>query len=168
MVERPAYPASRPDLLSRRLRWLISIPMENWISSLPIRAARPSAYSLEMEQEALVRHRLSPSRLPLGLLAVTDFNLDGKLDVAVAHNSLSTVSVLLGNGSGGFGVSSLTSAAGTNLVAVGDVNGDGKPDLVTGSSTTNNVSVQIGTGSGTFGTATGFSVGGPQSALAVE
>ena len=71
----------------------------------------------------------------LGSLVAADFNSDGKLDVAVVGDYVSSggVTILLGNGDGTF------TAAGPNLdpsgnfalIATGDFNGDGIPVLVT-------------------------------------
>jgi hypothetical protein len=79
------------------------------------------------------------------VLAVSDFNLDGKPDIAILN------SVLLGNGDGTF-QPAITHDTGTggddSAVAVGDFNGDGKPDFaVVGR---DNVTVFLGKGDGTF------------------
>ena len=92
----------------------------------------------------------------LGTLIASDFNGDGKLDLAVVGDYVSSggVTILLGNGDGTF------TAAGPNLdpsadfgqIATGDFNGDGIPDLVVtsyfefGSSPT----IFLGKGDGTF------------------
>jgi hypothetical protein len=97
-------------------------------------------------------------------VAVGDFNRDGNLDLAIANSGpiLSccggTVTVLLGNGSGGFSLapgSPLVVGSVPVFVAVGDFNGDGKPDLavVNGS-----VTVLLGDGSGGFSAAPGSPV----------
>ncbi len=58
-------------------------------------------------------------------------NGDGRPDLAVANGGSNTVSVLLGNGAGGFGAKTdFVTGAGPVSVAIGDVNGDGRPDLV--------------------------------------
>ncbi|MBK7704479.1 MAG: VCBS repeat-containing protein [Acidobacteria bacterium] len=83
-----------------------------------------------------------------------DFNNDGKKDLAVANFGgffAGTVSVLLGNGNGGF-------AAGTNIrtrsqpsaIAVGRINSDSNDDLVVTNFGANSFSVFVGTGLGTF------------------
>jgi uncharacterized repeat protein (TIGR01451 family) len=73
----------------------------------------------------------SPSIYPyiLDSLAVADFNLDGKPDLAINYFGQTQATVLLGNGNGTF-QPSVISYPGT-IAGVGDVNGDGKPDLIT-------------------------------------
>jgi len=66
-------------------------------------------------------------------VVVGDFNRDGTPDLATANAGDNTVTILLGNGTGGF-----TEAAGSPVgvgrnpysVAVDDFNHDGTPDLV--------------------------------------
>jgi hypothetical protein len=80
-------------------------------------------------------------------IAVGDFDRDGNLDLAVAHLS-GPISILRGNGIGGFEAPEETEVEGFNQVLAVDLNGDCKPDLLTavlsvginttiGSSTTN-------------------------------
>lgn len=85
-------------------------------------------------------------------LAVADFNRDGRPDLAVTTNSLSTnLRILLGNGDGTFGPP-LTIAVVGGYVASGDWNEDGSPDLVlsNGDSVPSSIVVLIGNGDGTF------------------
>lgn len=104
-------------------------------------------------------------------VAAGDFDRDTKLDLAVAINATNNVSVLRGNGAGGFGIGSnfpLDSGKGPNSVAVGDFNRDTKLDLAVVGFLSGDVSVFLGDGAGGFDKAKHFSVGvGPQ-AVAVE
>ncbi|MDH3252167.1 MAG: T9SS type A sorting domain-containing protein, partial [Ignavibacteria bacterium] len=80
-----------------------------------------------------------------------DFDNDGLLDLAVGNTGNDSVTVLLGNGGGGF-VSSANyrASAAVRGLAVGDLDGDGDPDIVTANRAGNNVSVLLNLGSGTF------------------
>src|SRR5262249_59918431 len=65
-------------------------------------------------------------------VAVGDFNRDGKPDLAVANRLSNNVTILLGDGAGGFSqAASSPVGAGSfpRYMAVGDFNGDDKPDL---------------------------------------
>jgi hypothetical protein len=65
-------------------------------------------------------------------VTVTDFNGDGKLDLAVTDSVDNAVSVFLGNGDGSFAQAlNLPTGAGPIFVTAADFNGDGIPDLVT-------------------------------------
>ena len=80
-------------------------------------------------------------------VAVGDFNADGAPDLAVANFDSDTVSVLLGDGAGGF-----TSAAHYQVgrhplsVAAGDFDGDGTPALAVANGDSNTVSVLLSNG----------------------
>ncbi|MEH2333752.1 FG-GAP-like repeat-containing protein, partial [Nostoc sp.] len=93
-------------------------------------------------------------------VTVGDFNGDGKLDLATANRSSNNVSVLLGNGTGGFATATNFTVNGPQSVTMGDFNGDGKLDLATANHYYNNVSVLLGDGTGGFATATNFTVNG--------
>jgi len=64
-------------------------------------------------------------------IAVADLNHDGNLDVVTANNSTANLSILLGDGKGGFTLKT-NYPVGTvpQGVAVGDFDGDGIPDIV--------------------------------------
>lgn len=99
-------------------------------------------------------------------VAVGDFNGDKKLDLAATHEIPSTmgvsttISVLLGDGLGGFGAASnFTAGMFPRSVAVGDFNQDTKLDLAVANRDGNNVSVLLGDGLGRFGAPTNFAGG---------
>jgi hypothetical protein len=74
-----------------------------------------------------------------------DLSGDGRPDLAVANIGASTVSVLLGNGTGGFGARTDLAAWGNpRSVALGDVSGDGTLDLATAIADFGTVSVRLG------------------------
>lgn len=94
---------------------------------------------------------------PVSVL-VTDLNGDGIPDLVSASIGSNSVTVLLGNGSGGFTAatgSPISLGTGPNGIAVGDFNGDGIPDLVTASASSNNVTLLLGNGAGGFTPAAG-------------
>jgi hypothetical protein len=63
-------------------------------------------------------------------LAVADFDGDGKQDIVTVNNGTNDVSVLPGNGAGGFGtVTNFTVGTGPKAVTVADFNADGKSDM---------------------------------------
>src|SRR5262249_52080512 len=136
----------------------------------PMRGAVPMTRCTRLHVEAL-EDRLTPSLGSAGEFPVPgypqalvsgDFNNDGHLDLATANQD-GTVSVLLGDGLGGFGTA-VQSAAGTRpqSLAVADFNNDGKLDLavitqaVVYDYSSNRMSVLLGNGDGTFRAPTPF------------
>jgi hypothetical protein len=93
-------------------------------------------------------------------LAAGDFNNDGKLDVAVAIGTGSSIAICLGNGDGTFSLAS-SLAVGNNPagLAAGDLNGDGKIDLVANNNADGTVSVLLGKGDGTFTNSATYPIG---------
>jgi hypothetical protein len=90
------------------------------------------------------------------LIAVADFNRDGKPDLAVANTESKGISILLGAGNGAFAAATTVAKGrygGTPVVA--DLNGDGKPDLVYASPYSTGVTVLLGSGDGAFSPAPG-------------
>jgi len=90
-------------------------------------------------------------------IAVGDFNRDGWLDLAFANHETQHLTVLLGDGRGGFAPaphSPVTVAVRphTHGVATGDLNGDGNLDLVTDSWAEDRLELLFGDGKGNFTT----------------
>ena len=84
---------------------------------------------------------------------LADVNGDGKLDVVAVNHTSGVVSVLLGNGAGGFTLqANPPTVAGAILfgVAVGDVNEDGSADLVTADNIAGKLTVLLGNNTGAF------------------
>lgn len=86
-------------------------------------------------------------KLPASV-TTADFNGDHILDLVTA-NAQSTVSLLLGDGRGGFGSARhLGSYPNASAVATGDFNGDHKTDLAVVAYGSNSVNILLGDGSG--------------------
>ncbi len=95
---------------------------------------------------------IAVGQTPSSVLAL-DFNGDGKVDLAVTNSGSGTVTVLLGDGTGGFSAapgSPVSVGSQPRHVAAGDFNGDGLPDLAVVNSGDNTVSILVGNGNGSF------------------
>jgi hypothetical protein len=91
-----------------------------------------------------------------------DFNEDGNADLALARaaSSPDNVSVMLGNGMGGFGPPTLIVAGTfTSRIRVGDFNEDGNVDIVVSNFNSASVSLLLGDGTGGFGSPMQFPAG---------
>ncbi len=114
----------------------------------------------------------NPTSFAVGTAPVSvtaaDFNLDGRMDLAVANSTGNSVSILLGNGDGTFSTG-VTLNAGTlpTSIATTDFNEDGKPDLAVSNSVTNNVTIFTGNGDGTFSAGTSYPAGTAPSSIAI-
>src|SRR5207253_530444 len=101
---------------------------------------------------------------------VGDFNGDGKQDLAVI-NYPNSLSILLGDGAGGFTTTNYAIGSYAVSIAVGDFNGDGKQDLAVANygtgSDPNTVSILLGDGAGGFRARTNFPVGSSPASVAV-
>jgi Carboxylesterase family/FG-GAP-like repeat len=101
-------------------------------------------------------------------VAVADLNRDDHLDLAVAEETTADVTILLGDGQGGFTSTETVHVGGVpRSVAVGDFNGDGTPDLVTANFASSTVSALRGNGDGSFQPAQDFRAGEEPSGIAV-
>lgn len=95
-------------------------------------------------------------------VAVGDFDRDGKQDLAIANANVNNqgITVLLGNGLGGFGNRpKLPNFTKPQSVAVGDFNSDMKQDLAVANFGGNTVSVLLGNDLGNFDPANNLPVG---------
>ncbi|MBP6333884.1 MAG: T9SS type A sorting domain-containing protein [Bacteroidia bacterium] len=93
-------------------------------------------------------------------VAVADFNGDGAQDLAAAHEGYNTVSIKLGNGSGGFtGSSEIPVTSHPYGLAIGDLDLDGKQDFVVTNEGSDIVAVRLGDGTGGFITRANANVG---------
>jgi hypothetical protein len=138
------------------------------------RAFRPRLERLEEREVPTVTFG-APQTFALGtnpyLAAASDFNGDGRPDLAFVNANSATVSVLLNTAGAGANLPSFaaqkTFAVGGGLggVAVADFNGDGRLDLAVANSNTNNVSVLLnttvpGSSAVTFAAQATFATGG--------
>src|SRR6185312_17036858 len=125
-----------------------------------VMAPKPSG-TLRLGSSAGSSHTLS--------LVEADFNHDGRADIASASHE-GTVTVFLGDGSGGFRAPSEPIAFGTSVqaLAVGDFDGDGNPDLAIATGA-NQVAILLGNGAGGFIPAAGspFAAGTAPRAIAI-
>ncbi|MDQ1524437.1 MAG: trimeric autotransporter adhesin [Pyrinomonadaceae bacterium] len=98
-------------------------------------------------------------------IAHGDFNSDNKIDLAVGNDttqgSVQNVSILFGNGAGGFSAPTKLSSgpAGATNVAVADFNGDGKTDVAAIHRRENNVTILLGDGAGNFSLSGSYATG---------
>ena len=105
----------------------------------------------------------SPTKFTAGTrpryVATGDFNQDNKADLAVANVGFgfNKISILIGNGSGGFGAPTDFAVGSSPIgLVIGDFNKDAFIDLAVANADSHNVSILKGNGQGGFGSATNF------------
>jgi hypothetical protein len=109
-------------------------------------------------------HGQMPDQVPVkanpDASVAADFNIDGTLDLAVAHGSSNDISILLGNGDGTFREQGQYPLGNfPSSVVAADFNGDGRPDLAVTNKSDGTVSVLLGDGDGTFQPQVTYAVG---------
>ncbi len=111
-----------------------------------------------------------PGEEPWGLVAY-DFNSDGNTDIATANTLSNDISILTGDGLGGFSAASVFSAGAQGPIdlAKGDFNNDGLMDLATANYDSDDISVLLSNGGGGFSAPYLFAVGNkPRSILSAD
>jgi len=138
--------------------------------SLSVRTVRTHLERLYRKQDLhsraeAVAFSTAPSR---SLVAVGDFNGDGKPDLALVNANSSEISIMLGNGDGTFHAAASYGTGNPPVaIAVGDFNGDGRPDLAVVNANSSGISVMLGNGDGTFQAAAKYEKGNSGVAIAV-
>lgn len=93
-------------------------------------------------------------------LTLADFNGDGKYDIASAGQYYNDVTILFGDGAGGFPTTqSFTVNVNPTFIAAGDFDLDGKMDLVIPFQYMDSIAIYLGNGQGGFGAPNYFTTG---------
>ena len=103
-------------------------------------------------------------------VTTADVNGDGKVDIVASVFSPGSVSVLLNDGTGGFGPATgyATTQDPVSGATTADVNGDGRADIITANGS-GSVSVLLNNGTGGFGPASSYAAGsGPFSVVTAD
>jgi hypothetical protein len=94
-------------------------------------------------------------------VVIADLNKDAKPDLAIANEASDDLTILLGDGKGGFAPaknSTFPAGHAPNDIAVADLNEDGKPDLAIANHDTKYLTILLGDGQGGFAPAAGSPV----------
>lgn len=121
----------------------------------------------------------APLQFPAGespvSVVATDLNGDGHVDVAVCDEpvdgygfptSTNALTVLIGDGHGGFTSHSMTGSTEGSWITASDINGDGIPDLAIPDFAHNTIDVFTGNGDGSFRRTNSFQTGAEPYTLA--
>ncbi|CAF1053779.1 unnamed protein product [Adineta steineri] len=95
-------------------------------------------------------------------IVFSDFNNDGRVDMAVTNYGANNVGILLGYGDGSFSrqtIYSTGSGSGPSGIATGDFNSDHRQDIVVVNYFTNNIGIFFGYGDGSFANQVIYSTG---------
>jgi hypothetical protein len=107
-------------------------------------------------------------------VAVTDFNNDNQLDIAVTNSKSNNIGIFFGYGNGSFANQQIYSTGNDSSptsIAIGDFNDDKQFDIVVANSDTNNIGILLGSGKGTFSNLQTYSTGegsGPTSVAVAD
>ncbi|CAF1613178.1 unnamed protein product, partial [Adineta ricciae] len=94
-------------------------------------------------------------------VAVTDFNQDGYIDIAVANNGTNNIGIFFNNRNGSF-LTQQTLSTGSyrpSFVTIADFNHDNHSDIAVVYHGTDNIGIHLGNGNGVFQSATIYSTG---------
>jgi hypothetical protein len=92
-----------------------------------------------------------PYGVIVNCVTLGDFNGDGRQDFATANWGTNSVSIRIGDGTGGFsGITEVSVGSGPACIVIGDFNADGFQDFATSNQNSDDVSVRMGDGSGAF------------------
>ena len=121
--------------------------------------SRSDLFAYYASQLGFPNRNLTAGTSPFAV-AQGDLNGDKHPDLVVSNEDSNDVSVLLGNGAGGFS-SAVRFATGTRPhdVTIGDLNGDKNPDLAVVNYDDASISVLLNDGKGSFAAAVNFPVG---------
>ena len=125
-------------------------------------AGTPGAFALQNSYDLAASGRS---------LAAADYDADGILDLAVATSA--GVSILRGNGSGAFTVSTVPISSldlpspSPSFIAAGDFNRDGKQDLAVADDARDSVWVLLATTPGSFADAVSYTAGSAPKSIAI-